>query len=101
MNFSGVPELINKTITGVVFKSGAGNPVSQLILVLSDGTWFEFYSPFDYIIPSHGCWPGDLHSAENYGGKGRDVYYEAYKDGDQIVQHDFWGKSPNKESDKK
>ena len=47
-------QILGKTITGVVVKEHAGgSPRSQVFLVFSDGTHYEFYS-FDEIFPIKG-----------------------------------------------
>lgn len=90
MNFNGLPDIVGKTITGVIYKSGDGVPGSQLFLVLSDGSWFEFYSlTGERIIPSHSSYPGGLDRARQYMQPDMKTLYEAYLDGDQIVVHNF------------
>jgi hypothetical protein len=40
---SGVREIVGKTIAGVVVKESDGLPRRQVFLLLTDGTYFEFY----------------------------------------------------------
>lgn len=89
MNFIGIQDLIGKTITGVVYKVSNENPSSQLILVLSDGRWFEFYTVRGAtIIPTHSSSPGGLEGARKYSSPPMEIIFETYLDGDQIIQHD-------------
>ena len=55
----GIYEIKGKTISDVAYKVGGSNePKSQVILVFTDGTYFEFYSEF--IDGISGCRDGSL-----------------------------------------
>ena len=55
----GIYEIKGKTISDVAYKIGGSNePRSQVMLVFTDGTYFEFYAEFIHGIS--GCRDGDL-----------------------------------------
>jgi hypothetical protein len=90
MNFIGMKDLLGKTITGVVYKVSDSSPSSQLMLILSDGSWYEFYSTGgEVIMPSHSSSPGGLEGARKYGSERLKILYEAYLDGEQVVIQEY------------
>lgn len=43
---SEIRQILGKTINGVVVKEGEQHPRSQVFLLFSDGTYYEFYGKF-------------------------------------------------------
>lgn len=63
-----VRQILGKRITGVVIKErkGEGHPRGQLFLVFEDGTYYEFYTPFDTISTTGGVCRGTIGDVLNY-----------------------------------
>jgi hypothetical protein len=65
---SAVREIVGRTIAGVVVKEGDGKgpPSSQVFLLFSDGTFYEFYSSFNEVIGVGGVCKGSLNDVRKY-----------------------------------
>lgn len=74
----GAKEILGKTITGVVIKAGGMPPKSQLFLVFSDGTYYEFYCDRDHIHPTGGLWRGDIEDVRRYMGEVKNITFEVH-----------------------
>lgn len=75
----GAQEILGRTISGVVIKSGSGRePTSQLFLVFSDGSYFEFYSGSGHIHPTGGVSPGGIDEVRRYMDRATEVVFETY-----------------------
>ncbi len=60
-----VKQIIGKKICGVVVKQGTRTPRSQVFLLFTDDTYYEFYSDSD-IIGTGGVDPGGLNEVRAY-----------------------------------
>ncbi len=69
MKNSGVKKIVGKRIKGVVLKKLPKRPHSQLFLIFSDGTYFEFYTDGDQICATSAPYKGGLQEARGYPGK--------------------------------
>ena len=65
----GVKQIIGKRIQGVVAKKRTIQPYSQLFLVFSDGTYFEFYTYLDQICATGNLCRGGLEEVREYMGE--------------------------------
>jgi hypothetical protein len=74
-------KIVGKMITGVLLKEnvkGFGSqPQTMLLLVFSDGTFYEFYGD---IAPTSGLRPDGLSGARNYDRQGMNTIFEAIMD---------------------
>jgi len=73
----GVKQIIGKRIQGVVAKKRTIQPYSQLFLVFSDGTYFEFYTYLDQICATGNLCRGGLEEVREYMGE-EYVIFEAF-----------------------
>lgn len=76
-------KIVGKTITGILLKEnvkGFGSqPQTMLLLVFSDGTFYEFYGD---ITPTSGLRPDGLAGARRYDHQGMQTIFEAIMDRD-------------------
>jgi len=76
----GITEILGKTITGLVVKERAGVPRSQVFLVFSDNTHFEFYCGNSVIHGTGGIWPGGINEIRAYMSETSTIVLEAQLD---------------------
>lgn len=66
---TGAPGMVGKTIAHVVVKHRRKRPLSQLFLVFTDGTYYEFFCPDGSIVGASAIDVGGLAEARRYGGE--------------------------------
>jgi hypothetical protein len=62
------PGIVGKTIAHVVVKKRPGQPRSQLFLVFTDGTYYEFFCPDGDLEGASAIDPGGLEEVRRYQG---------------------------------
>ncbi len=68
--------IIGKRIKGIVVKERSQNPRTQLFLIFSDNTYFEFYSSNGNIVATGGVDKGGLQEVREYMGE-KYITYQA------------------------
>jgi len=63
------PGIVGKTIAHVVVTKRPGTPTSQLFLVFTDGTYYEFFCPLGDLEGASAIDAGDLADVRRYGGE--------------------------------
>jgi hypothetical protein len=63
------PGIVGKTIAHVVVKKRPGQPRSQLFLVFTDGTYYEFFSPEGDLEGASAIDQGGLEDVRRYHGE--------------------------------
>jgi hypothetical protein len=63
------PGMVGKTIAHVVVKHRPKRPLSQLFLVFTDGTYYEFFCPDGSIVGASAIDVGGLDDVRRYGGE--------------------------------
>lgn len=83
---NGSSQIVGKTITGVIIKqakSPSDTPQSQLYLLFSDNSYFEFYSFSGSISNTGGCLPNSsFREVYEYMKEQFDVVFHAVQDPD-------------------
>lgn len=83
---NGSSQIVGKTITGVIIKqakSPSATPQSQLYLLFSDNSYFEFYSFSGSISNTGGCLPNSsFREVYEYMKEQFDVVFHAVQDPD-------------------
>ncbi len=69
-----VEDIIGKTIKHVVVKEGERQPRSQVFLVFTDGSYYEFYSGTGQIVGAGGLRDGGIEAVREYLPEQRIVY---------------------------
>jgi hypothetical protein len=69
-----VADIIGKTIKHVVVKEGERQPRSQVFLVFTDGSYYEFYSATAEIVGAGGLDVGGIEAVRGYLPEQRIVY---------------------------
>ena len=62
------PGIVGKTIAHVVVTKRPSKPMSQLFLVFTDGTYYEFFSPLGDLEGASAIDKGGLEDVRRYGG---------------------------------
>jgi len=63
------PGIVGKTIAHVVVTKRPDKPMSQLFLVFTDGTYYEFFSPLGDLEGASAIDTGGLEDVRRYGGE--------------------------------
>jgi hypothetical protein len=63
------PGMVGKTIAHVVVKHRPKRPLSQLFLVFTDGTYYEFFCADGWIVGASAIDVGGLDDVRRYGGE--------------------------------
>jgi hypothetical protein len=63
------PGMVGKTIAHVVVKHRPTKPLSQLFLVFTDGTYYEFFSSDGHLQGASAIDAGGLEEVRRYGGE--------------------------------
>ena len=71
-----VETIIGKTVKHVVVKEGATPPQSQVFLVFTDDTYYEFYATYGTISGAGAIDTGGVEAVRRYMGGEKRVVYE-------------------------